>query len=123
MKKLFIKIGNLTAILFLFLPLVIMAYSDKLKDIDVIVFLFFSIAYDFYYYNKIMQFNNYMEEQKNFAKKILNKKIIDSETFEGQIRWFAIIGITILDKYFEELKENTEKMVNDIHHTINNDKN
>lgn len=117
MKKLFIKIGNLTALLFLFLPLVILSCTDKLKDTDVVVFLFFSIAYDFYYYNKIMQFDSYMEEQKNFAGKILNKKIIDSETFEGQMRWFAIIGITTLDKYFEEQKENTKKMINDIHHT------
>lgn len=72
MRKLFIKIGNLTALLFLFLPLVILACSDKFSDIDVFVFLFFSIAYDFYYYNKIMQFDSYMEEQKENTKKMIN---------------------------------------------------
>lgn len=119
MKKHFIKIGNLTALLLLFLPIIIVANYESMRQLDFWIFLIFSISYDVYYYSKIMKFNDFMVSQKESFEKIVNNKDVGCQTIDDKIKLFAILGITTMSEYFNIPEEKSQKIINDI---LNNNK-
>lgn len=98
--KYIIKVGNLVATLLMFTPLIIIACYKSFETLNFIIFLVCSVCYDIYYYS-IIQFDQYMEEQKKLYENVQSGKAIESKTTEQKEKWFMTIGITTFEEYFK----------------------
>lgn len=98
--KYIIKVGNLIATLLMFTPLVVITYYKNFGTTEFIIFLVCSICYDIYYYS-VIQFDNYMEEQKKLYENVQSGKTIESKTTEQKEKWFMTIGISTIEEYFK----------------------
>jgi len=74
-------------------------YRNKVGEYWWII-LFISICYSFYSY-KLIEFNSFMNKEKELYTDISNGKAIESDTYEKKLNWYMVICIDILSKYFE----------------------
>ena len=98
--KYIIKAGNLVATLLMFTPLIVIVYYKSFETLNFIIFLVCSVCYDIYYYS-VIQFDQYMEEQKKLYENVKNGKAVESKTTEQKEKWFMTIGITTIEEYFK----------------------
>lgn len=98
--KYIIKFGNIIATLLMFSPIIIVTYYNDLKSSYFWILLICSICYDIYYYS-VIQFHNYMEEQKKLYENVQKGKALQSKTMEQKEKWFMTIGISTIEEYFK----------------------